>query len=152
MGAHPVKPGMIGIDVRNGGRRTGFCTFGVAAAQITFIHNPGVLVVVDCPERTGNGAHLATDADVSQHVLGSGFLVQHDGFDGTGVHAPGLAALGAGIGDKPALLMEGKYLDAGFGGIEYPFRLIGTGQFALETTGTLFRLNLKCSQHHVLLR
>ena len=143
MGAHPAKSGMIGINVSDRGRRTGLCTFRIATAQVAFIDDLRVLVIVDCPERTGDGANLAADANVGQYVLGTRFFIQHDGFDGTGVHTPGLTALGAGIGDKTTFLMEGKYLDAGFCGIEYPFRLVGTSHLALQTAGTLFRFNLE---------
>jgi hypothetical protein len=63
------------------------------------------------------------------------------------MQAPCLGTLGTGIGDETPFFMESEYLDAGFGGIEHPGGLVGTGHLALQTTGALFRFYLKRFEH-----
>ena len=42
-----------------------------------------------------------------------------------------------------AMEVEGENLDAGFGRVEYAFVLVGTGHFTLQTTRTLFRVDIE---------
>jgi hypothetical protein len=74
-------------------------------------------------------------------------MVNHDGLNRTGMHTPCFGTLGTGIGDETPFFMECEYLDTGYGWIEHPGGLVGTGHFALQTTGAFFRFDLKRFEH-----
>ena len=59
---------------------------------------------------------------------------------------------GAGMGvTEAALMMKGKDLDAGLGGIEHPLVVQRTGHFTLQTVGALARINVQRLLHSHLL-
>jgi hypothetical protein len=119
----------------------------VAAAEIALDHLAAVAVVVDGAEGAGDGAHLAADAHRFQHVLGTGFRVDHDGVHRARLHAPGLVALGAGVGNEAPLVVKGEHLDARLGGIEHALVLERAGHFALQTARALAGVDVKRFQH-----
>ena len=105
---HALQAGMIGIDIRDRIGRTGLGTGRVAAAQITFDHRAGVMVVIDGAERAGDGAHLAADADIADDILGAGQVVEDDRLHRAGVQAPRLGAVAR--ADLVVVGLEGKLL------------------------------------------
>jgi hypothetical protein len=63
------------------------------------------------------------------------------------MQAPGLVALGAGVGHFFASVVKVKYLDAGFGGGEGAVVLERTGHFALQTASTFVCVNVQHLLH-----
>jgi len=130
-GPHFFEACGIRIDIGNCLGGTSYRTLGVAAAQIALDDLAGGLVVIDCPERTGDSADLAANADRIENFHGSGFPVHLYCFNGAGMQAPRFIALGAGVGYKAPFFVKGENLYAGLCGIEYSFILVGAGHFTL---------------------
>src|SRR5215218_837213 len=61
---HAVEAGPVGVDIRDGAGRAGVGAGRVAAAQVALVDLAGVLHIIDGAEWAGDGADLATDADV----------------------------------------------------------------------------------------
>ena len=144
---HAIKtgPGRIHIDDRVGGTCLG--TLGIAVAQVALDDLACVGIVVHRPEGAGNRAHLAPHADIILDLDRSRRRIADQRFHRTGMHAPCLRALCAGIGNGALAVFEFKDLDPGAGRIERAFMLERTGHFALQATRALVRINQKRFLH-----
>ena len=111
---------------------------------------PSVLNVINCSERTRDGAYLATNAGGFVDHFGARGFVHGDGFHRAGMQAPGFVALGAGVGHFFASVVEVKHLDAGFGGGVCAVVLERTGHFALQTTSAFICVDMQRLLHAVL--
>jgi hypothetical protein len=80
----------------------------------------------------------------------AGCLVDSDGLDRAGVHTPRLVALGAGVGDLPAGLVEVEHLDARLRRVEHPVVLLRAGHLALHAAGAFGGIEMQGSHHGVL--
>src|SRR5574337_277091 len=99
-GVHLVQAGPVGVDVGDRAGRAGRRARRIAATQVALLHLAGLLHVVDGAERARDRAHLAAHAGGLVDDLGAGELVERDRLDRARVQAPGLVALGAGVGDR----------------------------------------------------
>ena len=130
--AHAVVTRPVRVHVGDGAGGARLRALGIAAAEITLHDLAAVLVVVDGAEGARDGAHLAADADVVRDFLCAGHHVQRDRLHRARVQAPGLGALGAGVGDRGAAVLEFEYLDARLRRVEYPLVLERARHLALQ--------------------
>ena len=144
---HALEPGPVGVDIGDCTGRAGRSAGGIAAAQVALLHLPGVLHVIDRSERTGDRADLAAHAHVVEHDLGAGSGIDLDRVDRTRMQAPGLVALGAGIGNLPPGIFEVEDLDARLRGIEYAVVLVAARHFALQAAGTFVGVDIQGLLH-----
>src|SRR5574343_536997 len=151
-GLHLVDAGPVGIDVGAGAGRAGRGAGRVTAAQVALLDLAGFLDVVHRAEGAADGADLAAHAGGLADHLGAGGLVDRDGLDRAGVQAPGLVALGAGVGHLAPGLVEIEDLDARLGRREHTVVFVGAGHFALQATRALFRVDVKALLHEGVLR
>ena len=144
---HPLIAGPVGADIGDGLCRTGSGAGRITATQVAFDYLFAGRVVIDGAKRAGDGAHLAANADIVVDLNRAGLAVAGQGFNRTGIGAPGFGALGAGIGNGVAAVLEFKHLDARAGRIENAFMLVRTGHFTLQATGALVRINKQRLYH-----
>jgi hypothetical protein len=140
----------IRIDVGDGVSRTGRRALRVTTTKVTFDYLASRLRVIDSAKRTGNGADLAADTLVVGNNLGAGRKIDTDGVNRAGTHAPGFIALGTGVGRKSPFMVESENLDIRSRWVKSAGVLIGTGHFALETAGTLARIDVEGFLHCIL--
>jgi hypothetical protein len=93
--------------------------FRLSATEVAFLHI-AVTHIPDGTERTGNGAHLATDTFlfIHQHHIGPVCLTCGYGTGGTNCSAKGLVTLGAHHGKVKCILGIYAYLDIRLGRVE----------------------------------
>ena len=114
----------------------------IAAAKIALDDLAGRLRVIDRAERAGDGADFAAHALFIGHHLGAGAGVDADRIDRARAQTPGFVALGTGVWCKSPLVVEGENLDKRSCRVECPGMLERAGHFALETAGTLTRIDV----------
>jgi hypothetical protein len=81
------------------------------------------------------------------HHLGAGVGVNANRIHRACIQAPGFGALGTGVGHLASGVLEGKYLDARLGDVEYPVVLEGTRHFALQTAGAFVGVDVQRFLH-----
>ena len=133
--------------VRDRLSRAGGSAFWIAAAEITFDHLAAVRIVIHCAKWTGQGANFAANAGRIRNHFRAGFSVNRNCTGWASGHAPSFGALGAGIWNLAAFIVEVEYLYARFSRIEGVFAFVRTGKFALQATSTFFRINVKRLSH-----
>ena len=85
--------------IGNGVSGAGFRALRVATTQVTLGNLAGVLIVIDGAIGARDGADFTADTFVISYLNCAGLRTTRDGARRAGLHAPGIRALGAGIGN-----------------------------------------------------
>ena len=144
---HLVEACLLDVLIRDGTRWAGFGASRLTLAKVALDDFACRGVIVDCAERTRDGANLAANTQVLMDDLDARLCVRCDCVYRAGLLAPCFGALGAGVGNHLTGFMEIEDPDARLSDVEFGFIFIGTRHFALLAAGAFSSVDDQGLQH-----